>query len=146
MCEPISEIDLIVQEMQTYQEMIDHELSNVKCRTWTFRILSYILMVAGICIFFSPITTLLGYIPLIGGILKGTVGFAIFLAAVIICIPLFLIALAVSWLVFHPKVGLLILGGALVITGIILALALSNKPDVGGDPGPTQHLLSVFNE
>ena len=100
----------------------------MKCRTWAIRVLSYFLMVAGICIFFSPITHLIGYIPLIGGLLKGTLGIAIFLAALIICLPLFLLAVTVSWLVFNPKVGLFILGAALVVTAIVLAISLTNRP------------------
>ena len=97
-------------------------------------------MVGGICLFFSPITTLLGYIPLIGGLLKGTLGILIFVAAVIISIPLFILAVAVSWLVFHPKVGLIILGVALAITALILALALSNKAEAAPSAS-THHLV-----
>lgn len=140
---PITEVDLIVQELKSYQEMIKHELSMVKCRTTAFRILAFFMMVGGICLFFSPITQLLGYIPLIGGLLSGTVGILIFVAAIIICIPLFLLAVAVSWLIFHPKVGLIILGVALVITGIVLALCLTNKPSPAATAS-THHLQSIF--
>ena len=102
-------------------------------------------MVVGIWLFFSPFTKLLGYIPLVGGIIQGTVGFAILIGAILISIPLFLIALAISWLVFHPKVGLIILGVAIVITGIIMTLSLWNRPDGSENSGPTQHFLSTFN-
>ena len=40
---------------------------------------------------------------------------------------IFLLALSISWLVFHPKVGLILLGIALVITGIVLAVIFKNK-------------------
>jgi hypothetical protein len=91
------------------------------------RVALYFLMVISICCFFSPITTLIGYVPFLGGFLSGVVGFAIFLAALIVCIPLFLLAVAISWTVFHPKVGLIILGVALLITGIVLAIVFKNK-------------------
>jgi hypothetical protein len=80
------------------------------------------MIVFGIFFFFSPITTILGYIPLVGGLLSTVVGWAIFVGAFIVAIPLFLIALSLSWLFFHPKVGLIILGVALVILGIIIGL------------------------
>ena len=86
-------------------------------------------MVGGICLFFSPITHLLGYIPLVGGFLKSTVGIVIFIAALIVCLPLFLLALAISWVVFHPKVGFILLGVALLVAGIVIALSLANRPD-----------------
>jgi|LakMenEpi03Aug12_release.lakeMendotaPanAssembly.Ray.scaffolds.fasta_scaffold1179005_1 hypothetical protein len=84
-------------------------------------------MVVSICAFFSPITALIGYVPFLGGFLSSAIGLAIFLAAAIVCLPLFLLALSISWLVFHPKVGLILLGIALVITGIVLAVIFTNK-------------------
>lgn len=84
-------------------------------------------MVIGICLFFSPITTILGYIPLVGGFVSGIASFAIFIGAVIICIPLFIMALSIAWLVYHPKVGLMILSAALIVFGYIW---LNGKPPI----------------
>ena len=110
--------------------MIDDELKKHECIKWAIRIGSYLLMVFGICFFFSPITTLLGYVPLVGGFLKSAVGIAIFVAALLICIPLWLLAFAVSWLIFHPKVGIIFMVVALAATGLILYLTLSKgAPD-----------------
>lgn len=72
--------------------------------------------------FFSPITTLLGYIPLVGGLISGIVGFAIFLAALLISIPLYLLMISIAWLVFHPKVGLILLIIAAAVTTLVLVL------------------------
>lgn len=91
------------------------------------RILAYAIMVASICAFFSPITTILGYVPLLGGLLSNIVGLAIFLAALIVCIPLFLLAVGICWLIVHPKVGAAILGVALLATGIVLAIIFINR-------------------
>jgi hypothetical protein len=66
-------------------------------------------MVVGILLFFSPVTEILGYIPLVGGFIKGVAGFAIFVGALLACIPLFLITLSVAWVRFHPKVGVFVL-------------------------------------
>jgi len=89
-------------------------------------------MVFGICMFFSPITTILGYIPLVGGILKGTVGFIIFVAALLICIPLFIIAFSLAWLWYHPKVGAIFFGIGLLILGVIIFVNYSRKGDAAG--------------
>ncbi len=90
------------------------------------------MMVIGICIFFSPITTILGFIPLVGGILKGTVGFIIFVAALLVCIPLWIIAFSLAWLFYHPKVGVIFLGIGLLILGLILFFNYSRKGDTQG--------------
>ena len=99
-------------------------------------------MVLSICAFFSPITTLLGYVPLLGGILSNVVGLAIFLAAIIVCIPLFLLAVSICWLIFHPKVGLILLGVALLVTGAVLAIIFVNKGKDNGQAAQTaKHLV-----
>ncbi len=84
------------------------------------RIGSYLAMVLGIYWFLSPIVILVGYIPLVGGIISGILGFAIFLAALLICIPLYLLMTSIAWLRFHPKVGIILL----LIAGGILAFFL----------------------
>lgn len=84
-------------------------------------------MVFSICGFFFPITSLIGYVPLLGSLLSGALGLAIFIAASLVCIPLFLLAVGIAWLVFHPKTGLIILGIGLTIGGVLLAIMLGNK-------------------
>ena len=108
--------------------MIENQKKIIATKKNLIRLGSYFLMVFSICAFFSPITTLLGYVPLLGGFLSGVVGLAIFIAALIVCIPLFLLAVAISWLVFHPKVGLILLGVALLITGLVFLIIQLNKP------------------
>jgi hypothetical protein len=93
-----------------------------KIVTNILRVVAYFLMVLGIYVFLSPIVELLGYIPLVGGFLKATTGALIFLAALIVCIPLFLVTFSLAWLVYHPKTGILVLLLAGVIVGIIVVL------------------------
>lgn len=95
--------------------------------TWVIRVVAYFMMVIGICMFFSPITTILGFIPLVGGLLKGTVGFVIFLAALIVCIPLWIIAFSLAWLWYHPKVGAIFLGIGLAILGVIIFINMRSS-------------------
>ena len=112
---PLEEL-LIVKEAKASQyELFDQRMAESRTLTSMLRIGAYVAMVLGICLFFSPITTILGYIPLVGGFVSGVASFAIFVGAVLICIPLFLITVSLAWLRFHPKVGLVILGIGLVL-------------------------------
>lgn len=79
------------------------------------RLLFYCIMVLGIWIFFNPFVTILGYIPLVGGFLAGTAGIVIFLAALLVCIPLFMITFGLAWLRYHPMIGGAVLGVAFAI-------------------------------
>lgn len=115
-----------------------------KCCTRYLRIFLFFLMVLSVCLFFSPITSLIGYIPLIGKFIAGALGLVIFLAAIIICIPLFIIAIAISWICWHPKVGYIILGIGLAIgVGVIIFLSVQNSKAVQTEPA--KHLLG-FNK
>lgn len=99
-------------------------------------------MVFSICAFFSPITNLIWFIPLVGGFISNALGLAIFVAAVVVCIPLFLLAVAVSWLFFHPKIGLLLLGIGLLIAGAVAAGIYLRRGDTTAETAPSvQHLL-----
>ena len=84
--------------------------------------LNFVIMVLGIFLFFNPIVDLIGYIPIVGGFLKGTVGTIVFAGAVIVSIPLFIFTFSLAWLAYHPKIGLLLLFVAALIVGIIVIL------------------------
>lgn len=74
-------------------------------------------MVLGICIFFSPIVDLLGYIPIVGGFLKGTATIIVFIGALLVSIPLFTITFGLAWLRYHPLIG-----GTLLLFSVSLFL------------------------
>jgi hypothetical protein len=115
-------------------QMIDNAVKKSKFYTLMIRIASFVLMVLGMWLFFSPIANILGYIPFVGGFLKSTVGFFLFLAALIICIPLFLIAFSLAWLWYHPKVGIVIflIAIAILVTIIVLNSKSSGDSSAGG--------------
>lgn len=93
-----------------------------KTLTIALRIAAYIVMVLGVYAFFTPIVDMLGYIPLVGGFIKGTASGYVFLGALVVCFPLFLLTFSLAWLVYHPKTGILIIVLALIIIGIIVIL------------------------
>jgi hypothetical protein len=98
-------------------------------------------MVFGIYLFFSPIVNLIGFIPLVGGILSGILGFAIFLAAFLISIPLYILATAIAWLRFHPKIGFILLAIGGIILAVILIISNSNKGSDSGANAQSAHFL-----
>lgn len=102
--------------------MISTMIITNKTLTNALRLATYLLMVIGIYAFFSPIVDMLGYIPLVGGFIKGTLSGLVFLAALIVCIPLFLLTFSLAWLVYHPKTGILFVVLALIIIGVIIIL------------------------
>ena len=101
-------------------ELFNEAIVKSECLTRGLRIGCYILMVFSIVLFFSPITTIIGYIPLVGGFISGILFFAILLAALVVCVPLFLIAVSIAWLRFRPKVGIVIVLIAAAIIAVIL--------------------------
>ena len=52
-----------------------------------------------ISMIFSPVSTLLSFIPFIGGFASGLFGILTFILAMILCFVIF----AVSWTLFHPE-------------------------------------------
>lgn len=73
--------------------------------TYLLRLLFFVLMVVGICFFFSPLVELVGYIPLVGGFLKGTASIIVFIGAFLVSIPLFSTTMGLAWLRYHPLIG-----------------------------------------
>lgn len=122
--------------------MFDLAIKKSECFTRGLRIGSYLLLVASICLFFSPITTLLGYIPFVGGFISTVVAWAIFLAALLVCIPIFILMTSIAWLRYHPKVGIVILGiGLAVLVGILIYN--HSKADSGSSSTTVTHFLSL---
>ena len=107
--------------------MIEHAISKARTFTIIIRVVSFIMMVFGLVIFFSPLTNILGYVPLIGGFLKGTVTFIVFIGAILICIPLYIITFSLAWIFYHPKVGLVILGIGMAAAGVLIYLSVSKS-------------------
>lgn len=134
---------MIEPRIESQEQMFQREEKSIDCKRTALRVLAYFIMVFSICAFFSPITTLLGYVPLLGGFLSNVVGLAIFLAALIVCIPLFLLAVAICWVIVHPKVGLVLLAVALLATGIVLAIIFTNKSNTASQPATTHFGVSL---
>lgn len=129
MMKPISSIDLIRGSRISQEDFIKEEIKKNQAITLILRIVTFVIMVLGIYLFFSPIVEILGYIPIVGGFLKGTVGAVIFLGALIVSIPLYLLTFTLAWLRYHPKIGLMLLA----VTGIIIIAIVVLEQQFGGN-------------
>lgn len=105
--------------------MIEHSIKKARIFTIIIRVVALFMMILGLYSFFSPIVNILGYFPLIGGLLKGAVGLIIFLGVIIICIPLYIITFSLAWLFYHPKVGIFILGVGITIMVVLIIVSQS---------------------
>lgn len=102
---PIQKINLIEKGQHSGHEMIDNSIKKNNMETTMLRLAFFILMILGICVFFSPLVNILGYIPLVGGLLKGTAGLLVAIGAFLVSIPMFTITMGLSWLRYHPMIG-----------------------------------------
>lgn len=83
------------------------------------RVTAYFMLVLSIVILLSPISKVLGFIPLVGGILKGVSSLVFLLSAIIIAIPLYLVTFSIAWIVYNPRKGIIIL-----VTGLAIFVVL----------------------
>lgn len=89
-----------------------------------FRLVSWIICVLGFYLLFSPIITLISWIPLIGTLFSYILGFAAFVIALVAGSLTFLLVFALAWVRYRPLLGLLILT---LIFVVILGISLENK-------------------
>lgn len=86
------------------------------------------MMTVGFCLLFTPLIDILGFVPLVGGFLKGSLALIITVGGFIICIPVWIITFSVAWTWYHPKIGLIFLGtGLTVLSAIFIYNHISNK-------------------
>jgi hypothetical protein len=93
--------------------MITEQRNGETAMTWVLRAAGFLGIFFGVLLFLSPLSSLVGWVPLVGSIARG----AAFLAALAIAAPLTLIVAAISWIVFRPLVGI----GLLVAAAVLLA-------------------------
>lgn len=95
--------------------MINQQRGSENALTWALRVAGFFGVFLGVVIFLSPLSNLVGWIPLVGNIAKG----AAMLAALTIAAPLTLIVVAVSWIAFRPLLGIGLLAGAAVLLFVL---------------------------
>lgn len=118
---PINTVNIIEEGEKTSEELIDSELKSQTRWRIFFRILSFLLIFAGIILLFQPITTMIGYIPIFGSYFEDVQGYII-LGSLICAVPLYLLTTSLAWLFYRPKEGIIcILLSIVIIIGLVIA-------------------------
>ena len=98
-----------------FDEMEGDNTSTTKC----FRYLSWFMNIGGHYLLFSPIISLLNWIPLVGSLLAGVFAVAAFIFSLVWGSFLHFAVLGVSWIVYRPLYGCLLLASAAVCFGLM---------------------------
>lgn len=101
------EVHLARSGNATAAEMIAAKQSEEATMTWIWRAVGTFGIFMGFAMFFGPIATLASVLPFLGTLVRGATTFFAF----VLTIPVALITIAISWLVFRPLYG----GGLLVL-------------------------------
>lgn len=98
-------------------DMINIIKKENKILKWVLRLVGLLIIVSGIATILKPISTITGYIPLLGSLVSGAVGFISF----ILGLALSLIIIALAWIRFRPILGIsmLVIAAILIIFLII---------------------------
>lgn len=86
-------------------------------QTWFFRFLGWFLMMAGFMMIFSPISSLLDLIPLVGSFLSSAVTLVVGIVALVLTLTISTLIVALAYLLYRPLVGV----AYLLLTGAIVA-------------------------
>ena len=93
------------------QAMITEQRNDETAMTWVLRVVGFFGIFAGVLMFLSPLSGIVGFVPILGSIARG----AAFLAAMVVAVPTTLVVVALSWIVFRPVVGIGLLVAAVAL-------------------------------
>ena len=82
-----------------------------------------VIIFIGVNLIIGPVTTLLGYIPLLGKVVNGAIG----LVAFVVSLAIFMVTMAVSWIIVRPILGIALLVVAVALVIIIRKLLAKKK-------------------
>ena len=100
------------------------------------------MMWIGIWLLFSPIISLLNWIPLVGYLLAHGFSFVVMIFALILSITLTLLTIALAWVYYRPLYGMLLLTGVGACIGLMFLIKNEEKtagptPSPAPAPGPS---------
>lgn len=107
------------------------DAAGTRARTWGVRFLGFILMSVGIMLVLAPFAVMADVIPMVGNLVRS----GVFLAAVLIALPLTLITAAIAWVVYRPLVGVPLLLAAVGSVVFLVMLNARRKDAAGARPG-----------
>ena len=97
------------------KEMIEVIKKENKILKWILRGVGLLVMFIGFSTILKPISTISGYVPLLGGIVQGAVG----LVSFVLGLAVSLVVIAIAWIRFRPVLGI---GLLVVVVGLLVFL------------------------
>lgn len=95
--------------------MIDEMEATSKTFTNVMRLVGLILLLMGLMLFMSPLTNMLGYVPVVG--LREVTSTTVFIGAVVISLLAYMVIMGIAWVYYRPTVGIALILVATVIFG-----------------------------
>ena len=114
-------ISLLHDGILTSKDMIKVLNDNNKATKWMFRAIGTFIVIMAVTMIISPLTKLLGYIPLLGNVVGGVL---VFIAA-LLGLAVSLLVIAIAWFRYRPILSIILIIG--IIVAIVLAKMLSKK-------------------
>ncbi len=111
----------VEEGLHTGAEMIQMIRDDDNMLKWILRAVGAVAILIGYLSLISPLTKVLSFIPIFGGLVSG----ALFLVELLASIVHSLVVIAIAWVVYRPVIGISLLAAALVL--IILQIVISKK-------------------
>ena len=134
-------VDYCAYGTKSAEDVIKELHSDNSSMTSIFRWVSWLMSTFGHYLLFSPIIALLAWIPLVGSLLAVIMKFAAFIFALVWATTLHFLVLGVSWIIYRPLYGLLLLSGVVVCIGL---MQYNNGKYVPGAEDATPASLAQF--
>lgn len=111
-------------------EMVENIKKENNLLKWILRAIGALLIISGIGTILKPISTITGFVPILGNIVGAAVG----LVSFVLGLAISLIVIAVAWVRFRPVLGIGLLVGAAVLIVFLITRGKKSKPVEGTQP------------
>ncbi|MBQ6285470.1 MAG: TMEM43 family protein [Bacilli bacterium] len=115
-------INRVMDGVLSGEEMINVIKKENKILKWILRAVGIILCAAGFGAILKPISTIAGYVPILGSIVGAAVGLVSFLLGLAVS----LVVIAIAWIRFRPVLGICLLAAVVAII-VLLITKFKNK-------------------
>ena len=124
-------VNWVTEGTKTSAEMIEDMRTQDKIMKWLLRLVGFMLIFIGYMSFASPLTKLVGYIPILGNVVNFMFGAMIFLLSLVQS----LLVIIIAWFRFRPLLSIALLGIVAVCAVLFFML---KKKQAANAPQATQ--------
>jgi hypothetical protein len=118
-------IELLQRGTHSSDAMIQKAQESNKRLTWILRVVGFIVMLVGWNMIFRPLSVLADVLPLLGSIVGAGTG----LVAFMLSVGLWLVTVAIAWIVYRPLLGGILIAAA-VASIVVMTMKIRSKKTV----------------